>query len=207
MLHVTTAGRSLGAVATTTVTADVLMVLRDAPPILQDVAGYVQEAASLAPTVTPVLKQLLPLLTAGPQLAPLVQYINADAAKLLKSAPQYAPLVQQVITVLGKATALAPKIEATLRSIAATATSIDSDPDLALFADRLNLLIEIYRQKSGGGLSGAAAPVPGVGLKKIIPWLNRGIFVAQNPWVVVAVPAVILGVAGAIGFALGRAGR
>ena len=194
--------------AATLTPSDIQDTVRALPGVLTAATDLTAKTAALSPRAVPVLNKLLRLLPVGPTAAPLVQRINADVAAILRDAPSYAPVIKQVIDVLNAAPALAPQIAAVTGPMAAFARRASADPALGQFAGRLVTIIELARGPGGGGSPVPTAPTveltPGVGLARLLPWMDRTITVMRHPWLLAAVPAVILvGVAG-IGYAVGR---
>lgn len=189
--------------------AEAVAAIKAAPSILKSAADYSQSVAKIAPDTVRALNAIAPLLPLGPGLAPLVAHFNASAAKILQAAPSYAPTLSKAAEVMGKAPALAASIASATGAIADVTTDLGNDPDLAPFLARLLLIIDL-----ASGNSDASSPAvpqaqatPGVGLKKAIPWLDRGIAVLRHKWLIVVIPsAVLLGVGG-IGYAIGRGRR
>lgn len=195
--------------AATLTPADVQDTVRALPGVLTAATDLTAKTAAISPRAVPVLNNLLKLLPVGPTAAPLVQRISADAAAILRGAPSYAPVIRSVIDVLVAAPALAPQIAAVTGPMAAFAKRASADPALGQFAARLVQIIDLAR----GPGSTASPPVPtaptvelapGVGLAKLLPWMDRTITVMRHPWLLAAVPAAILAVVGGVGYAIGR---
>ncbi len=192
--------------AATLTPADVQDTVKALPGVLTAATDLTAKTAAISPRAVPVLNKLLRLLPIGPTAAPLLQRIDADAAAILRDAPSYAPVIRSVIDVLVAAPALAPQIAAITGPMAAFATRASADPALGQFAARLVTIIDLAHGP-GGSTSPTAPPVelaPGVGLAKLVPWMDRTITVMRRPWVLAAAPAVLLIVVGGVGYAIGR---
>lgn len=187
--------------------ATVQTVFEALPSVLTAATTIATKAAAIAPQAIPIINQLLRLLPLGPALAPLVTQISRDAATILRAAPGYAPVLRQVADVLTKAPTLLPQIAAITGPMAAFAQRVGEDPSLGPFVARLVTIIELSKSKSDRDNAAVQATTVGVGLDRIVPWLDRGIVVMRHPWLLVAVPTAILAVVGGIGYAIGRRGR
>lgn len=192
--------------AATLTPADVQDTVRALPGVLTAASDLTAKTAAVSPRAVPVLTKLLRLLPVGPTAAPLLERINADVAAILRDAPSYAPIIRQVIDVLNAAPALAPQIAAVTGPMADFARRAAADPALGQFAARLVTIINLARGPGGGDAPTAAPTMTagGVGLVRLLPWMDRTITVMRHPWLLVVIPTVILaGVAGA-GYAAGR---
>jgi hypothetical protein len=182
-------------------------VIEALPPILTAATTITAKAAAVAPQAVPIINQLLRLLPLGPAIAPLVMQISRDAAAILQAAPSYAPILRQVADVLARAPTLAPQIAAITGPMADFARRVGEDPSLGIFVARLVTIIDLASSKSDKASAEVHATTVGVGLDRVVPWLDRGIFVMRHPWVLAVVPAAILAAAGGVGYALGRRRR
>jgi hypothetical protein len=196
--------RQLGAVTA----AEIQSFLTTAPKVLRSAQEYTNKAAAIAPKAVPVLREILPLLPYGPRLSPLAAAISSNVATILNKAPSYAPTLQQALDVLAKAPETAQAIAAVTGPMATLIQQIGDDPALVAFVDRLMRIIDAYE----GSSSSSTTPTPstttsatkGIGLKYAVPWLDYGLVALKHRWLLVAGPATILFIVGAIGFGLGR---
>lgn len=192
--------------AATLTPANVQDTVKALPGVLTAATDLTAKAAAVSPRAVPVLQKLLRLLPVGPTAAPLLERINADVAAILRDAPSYAPVIRQVIDVLNAAPALAPQIAAVTGPMADFARRAAADPALGPFAARLVTIIDLARGPGGGPAAATptTAAATGVGLSKLVPWMDRTITVLRHPWLLAAVPAVILVAVGGVGYAVGR---
>ena len=194
--------RALGAVTN----ADITAFLNTAPRALRTAQEFTNKAAALAPQAVPVIREIIPILPYGPRLSPLAAVISQNVATILNKAPSYAPTLQQAMELMAKAPETAQQIAAVTGQMANVIQRIGEDPALEMFANRIVTLINLYQStpSSGGAASSAASSTKGIGLKWIVPWLDRGILVMQHKWVLIAAPAALLFAVGAIGYGLGK---
>jgi hypothetical protein len=197
--------RQLGAVTA----AEIQSFLTTAPKVLRSAQEYTNKAAAVAPKAVPVLREILPLLPYGPRLSPLAAAISSNVATILNKAPSYAPTLQQALDVLAKAPETAQAIAAVTGPMATLIQQIGDDPALVAFVDRLMRIIDAYEGSSSPSVSSTptsttTSTTKGIGLKYAVPWLDYGLVALKHRWLLVAGPATILLIAGAIGFGLGR---
>lgn len=183
---------------------DIFEVIRAAPNVLSQVQSYAQSVAKIAPDAVTVIGRVMPLLSMGPQLAPAVKLVSSDIASILRNAPSYKPVLEQVSKTLQQAPQLVKQIAAITGPMATLARRLGEDPALGVFVDKLFALLAEYDRAGGPSPSLPKPPEPGVGLRHIVPWLDRAMIIAKRPWLAVAVPAAAIGAAGLMGFALGR---
>lgn len=189
--------------------ADIQQAIRQAPKVLQTAATFTTKAAAIAPQAVPVIRQLIPLLPYGPRLSPLAAVISSNVATILNKAPSFAPSLQQAMELLEKAPETAQQIAQITGSMAAVIQKVGEDPALDPFVDRLLQIINLYQQKESRstGLPASMSTTKGIGLKWIIPWMDRGIVVMKHKWIAGVAPLAVLGMVGAIGYGLGRRSR
>lgn len=189
--------------------ADIQQAIRQAPKVLQTAATFTTKAAAIAPQAVPVIRQLIPLLPYGPRLSPLAAVISSNVSTILNKAPSFAPSLQQAMDLLEKAPETARQIAEITGSMAAVIQKVGEDPALDPFVDRLLQIINLYQQKESRstGLPASMSTTKGIGLKWIIPWMDRGIVVMKHKWIAGVAPLAVLGMVGAIGYGLGRRSR
>jgi hypothetical protein len=195
--------RSLGAVTQT----DITNFLNTAPKVLKTAQEFTNKAAALAPRAVPVIREIIPILPYGPRLSPLAAVINQNVATILNKAPSYAPTLTQAMELMAKAPETAQQIAAVTGQMANVIQRIGEDPALEMFANRIVAIINLYQGPSstGGGVkAGVAASTKGIGLRWVVPWLDRGLFVMKHKWILIAAPTALLLTVGAIGYGLGK---
>lgn len=176
------------------------------PKALASTTLFVDNAAQLAPRAIPILEDLLPLLRAAPQLAPLLSQLSSSVAKVMQKAPQYAPLVQQVIDTLKKAPSIASDLNTALKFLA----DIAGDPALPAIVLKIQEILAVEEQIDAAKKapsSSRASRAAGIGLGKLLPWLDRYRWVRQHRWVMYAAPVGAVLLVGSVGYALGRASK
>lgn len=186
---------------------DIVLVIRKAPKALTTAGSYAQKVADVAPDAVRVINTIKPLLRFGPDIARYVRMVNNDVATILAKAPQYATVLQKVADTLVKAPEMAREIADATGAAAETATKLGNDPALIPFIERVMLLISLARdaaRSKGGGGPATPSTEPGVGLSKVVPWLDRAIAIARHPWLLALPVVAVIGVSGGVGYAIGR---